>query len=170
MKPISYSRHRFPPDVIRHAVWLYFRFTLSFRDVEDLMAERGIELSYDTIRCWTQKFGQLFARNLRRSRSRPTARWHLDEMVVKISGQGMYLWRAGLVNLTANTSIRRIYSPRGACLRGQKRCKIKGRPGAPAPSTWPAKLKLTTPPSESAFASTLATDSPHQPIQPAFTR
>jgi transposase-like protein len=94
MKPISYSRHRFPPDVIRHAVWLYFRFTMSFRDVEDLMAERGIELSYETIRRWTLKFGRLFARNLRRSRARPTGRWHLDEMVVKIGGQWMYLWRA----------------------------------------------------------------------------
>ena len=94
MKPISYSRHRFPPDVIRHAVWLYFHFTMSFRDVEDLMAERGIELSYETIRRWTLKFGRLFARNLRRSRARPTGRWHLDEMVVKIGGQWMYLWRA----------------------------------------------------------------------------
>ena len=94
MKPISYSRHRFPPDVIRHAVWLYFRFTMSFRDVEDLMAERGIELSYETIRRWTLKFGRLFARNLRRSRARPTGRWHLDEMVVKIGGIRMYLWRA----------------------------------------------------------------------------
>jgi putative transposase len=94
MKPISYSRHRFPPDVIRHSVWLYFRFTMSFRDVEDLMAERGFEMSYETIRRWTLKFGKLFARNLRRSRPRPTGRWHLDEMVVKIGGQGMYLWRA----------------------------------------------------------------------------
>ena len=94
MKPISYARHRLPADVIRHAVWLYFRFTLSFRDVEDLMAERGIEVSYETIRCWTLKFGQLFAHNLRRSRPSPTGRWHLDEMVVKIGGRTMYLWRA----------------------------------------------------------------------------
>ena len=72
MKPISYARHRFPADVIRHAVWLYFRFTLSFRDVEDLMAERGIEVSYEAIRRWTLKFGQLFAHNLRRSRASPT--------------------------------------------------------------------------------------------------
>ena len=59
MKPVSYKRHRFPPDVIRHAVWLYFRFTLSLRDVEELLAQRGIEVSYETIRCWTRKFGQL---------------------------------------------------------------------------------------------------------------
>ena len=94
MKPISYKRHRFPPDVIRHAVWLYFRFTLSLRDVEDLLAERGIDVSYEAIRTWTQKFGAQFARNLRRSRSKPTGRWHLDEMVVRIGGQRMFLWRA----------------------------------------------------------------------------
>ena len=56
MKPISYDRHRFPADVIAHAVWLYFRFTMSFRDVEDLLAEHGIDVSYETIRCWTLKF------------------------------------------------------------------------------------------------------------------
>ncbi|NBU28092.1 MAG: IS6 family transposase, partial [Caulobacteraceae bacterium] len=84
MRPISYKRHRFPPDVIRHAVWLYFRFTLSLRDVEELLAQRGVEVSYETIRCWTQKFGRQFAHNLRRSRPGPTGRWHLDEMVVKI--------------------------------------------------------------------------------------
>ena len=94
MRTISYKRHRFPPDVIRHAVWLYFRFTLSFRDVEELLAQRGIEVSYETIRCWTLQFGRLFAQNLRRSRPKPTGRWHLDEMVVKIGGRRMYLWRA----------------------------------------------------------------------------
>ena len=94
MKPIYYKRHRFPPDVIRLAVWLYFRFTLSLRDVEELLAQRGIEVSYETIRCWTLKFGGIFARNLRRSRPGPTARWHLDEMVVKIGGRRMFLWRA----------------------------------------------------------------------------
>ena len=94
MRPISYERHRFPPEVIRHAVWLYFRFTLSLRDVEELLAQRGVEVSYETIRCWTLKFGRLFAHNLRRSRPKPTGRWHLDEMVVKIRGKRMYLWRA----------------------------------------------------------------------------
>jgi putative transposase len=62
VEPISYKGHRFPPDVIRQAVWLYFRFTLSLRDVEELLAQRGIEVSYETIRCWTLKFGGLFAR------------------------------------------------------------------------------------------------------------
>ncbi|MDO8802379.1 IS6 family transposase [Phenylobacterium sp.] len=94
MKLISYKRHRYPPEVIRHAVWLYFRFTLSLRDVEELMAQRGVEVSYETIRCWTLKFGRQFAHNLRRTRSKPTARWHLDEMVVKIGGKRMFLWRA----------------------------------------------------------------------------
>ncbi len=94
MQPISYKRHRFPTLVIQHAVWLYFRFSLSLRDIEDLLAERGIEVSYETIRCWTRKFGQQFAGNLRRSRPKPTATWHLDEMVVRINGQQMYVWRA----------------------------------------------------------------------------
>ena len=94
MKSISFKRHRFPPDVIRYAVWLYFRFTLSVRDVEELLAERGIEASREAVRCWAIKFGPVIASNLRRRRGPPTGRWHLDEMVVKIGGQRMYLWRA----------------------------------------------------------------------------
>jgi len=94
MRPISFKRHRFPPDVIRYAVWLYFRFALSVRDVEELLAQRGIEVSREAVRCWVIKFGPLIAANLRRRRSPPTGRWHLDEMVVKIGGQRMYLWRA----------------------------------------------------------------------------
>ena len=84
----------FRSDVIRQALWLYFRFTLSFRDVEEMLAQRGIEVSYETVRCWNLKFGREFARNLRRSRPKPTGRWHLDEMVVKIAGKRMWLWRA----------------------------------------------------------------------------
>lgn len=94
MRPISFKRHRFPPDVIRHAVWLYFRFTLSIRDVEELLAQRGVEVSREAVRCWVNKFGPLIAANLRRRRGPPTGRWHLDEMVVKIGGKRMYLWRA----------------------------------------------------------------------------
>ena len=94
MEPINYQRHRFPPEVIRYAVWLYFRFTLSLRDVEELLAQRGIEVSYETIRCWTLKFGPMIARNLRRRQPRPTGRWHIDEMVIKIGGQKRWLWRA----------------------------------------------------------------------------
>src|SRR5215218_10512513 len=94
MQLISYARHQFPAEIIRHAVWLYLRFTLSYRDVEELLAERGVETSYESIRRWVLKFGALFAHNLRRLRPRPTGRWHLDEMVVSIQGQRMYLWRA----------------------------------------------------------------------------
>jgi transposase-like protein len=94
VKPISFKRHRFPADVIRYAVWLYYRFTLSYRDVEELLAQRGIEVSYETIRCWTLKFGPQIAANLRRRRCPPTGRWHLDEMYVRIGGQKMWLWRA----------------------------------------------------------------------------
>ena len=81
MASISFKRHRFPADVIRQAVWLYFRFTLSFRDVEELLAQRGIEVSYETIRCWAIKFGPQIARNLRRREDPASPRWHLDEMV-----------------------------------------------------------------------------------------
>jgi putative transposase len=91
---LSFARHQFPPAIIRHAVWLYARFTLSYRDVEDLLAERGLDLSYETVRRWVLKFGPLFARELRRRRPRPTARWHLDEMAVIISGRQFWLWRA----------------------------------------------------------------------------
>ena len=94
MNPISFKRHRFPPDIIRYAVWLYFRFTLSVRDVEELLAQRGIEVSRESVRCWVIKFGPLIAANLRRRRCAPSPRWHLDEMVVKIGGRRMYLWRA----------------------------------------------------------------------------
>jgi transposase-like protein len=94
MTPISFKRHRFPPAIIQHAVWLYARFTLSFRDIEDLLAVRGIDVSNETVRRWFLKFGRLIARNLRRSRPRASARWHLDEMVIKIRGRKYWLWRA----------------------------------------------------------------------------
>ena len=94
MALLSYRRHRFPPPIIQHAIWLYLRFTLSYRDVEDLLAERGLEISYETVRRWVLKFGPGIARKLRRCRPRPSDRWHLDEMVVRIAGKRMYLWRA----------------------------------------------------------------------------
>ncbi|PZT99109.1 MAG: IS6 family transposase [Brevundimonas sp.] len=94
MKPLSFKRHRYPAEVIRHAVWLYFRFSLSMRDVEELLAQRGIEVSYETIRCWTKKFGPLIARRLKKRRPVPSPRWHLDETVCRIGGRRMYLWRA----------------------------------------------------------------------------
>src|SRR5438552_343654 len=94
MAELSYRRHRFPPVVIQHAIWLYLRFTLSYRDVEDLLAERGLDVSYETVRRWVLKFGPVVARRLRERRPRPSDRWHLDEMVVRIAGKRMYLWRA----------------------------------------------------------------------------
>jgi transposase-like protein len=94
MQPISYARHQFPPDIIRHAVWLYLRFTLSYRDVEELLAERGLDVSYETVRRWVLKFGPAFARNLRRLRPRPSTQWQLDEMAVVIGGRRLWLWRA----------------------------------------------------------------------------
>ena len=94
MDQLSYRRHRFPPPIIQHAIWLYLRFTLSYRDVEELLAERSLEVSYETVRRWVLKFGPGFARRLRRSRPRPSDQWHLDEMVVRITGKRVYLWRA----------------------------------------------------------------------------
>jgi putative transposase len=94
MDQLSYRRHRFPPPIIQHAIWLYLRFTLSYRDVEELLAELGLEVSYETVRWWLLKFGPGFACRLRRSRPHPSDRWHLDEMVVRIAGKRMYLWRA----------------------------------------------------------------------------
>ena len=79
MPPISYARHQYPSSVIQHSVWLYLRFTLSYRDVEELLAERGLDVSYETVRRWVLKFGPTFAKRLRRQRPRPSSRWHLDD-------------------------------------------------------------------------------------------
>lgn len=94
MTPLSFKRHRFPPSIIRHCVWLYARFTLSYRDVEEMLAERGVDVSYETVRRWFLKFGPAIAANLRRSRARPSDHWHLDEMVVTINAKRNWLWRA----------------------------------------------------------------------------
>jgi transposase-like protein len=94
MPPISYARHRFPPAIIQHAAWLYLRFTLRSRDVADLLAERGLEVSYETVWRWVLKFGPAIARRLRQQRPKPSPRWHLDEMAVRIGGEQLYLSRA----------------------------------------------------------------------------
>ena len=93
-KTPSYHRYRFPPEIISHAVWLYYRFCLSFRDVEDLLAERGVMVSYETIRAWSRKFGADYARKLKRREGRLGDTWHLDELFVTIQGKRQYLWRA----------------------------------------------------------------------------
>jgi putative transposase len=91
---LSYKGHRYPVEVISHCVWLYHRFPLSFREVEELMLERGIVVSYETIRRWCGKFGQTYANALRRRQPRPGDKWHLDEVFIKINGEQKYLWRA----------------------------------------------------------------------------
>ena len=92
--PDPHYRHRFPAEVISHAVWLYHVLSLSLRDVELLLAERGIVVSYETVRRWCKKFGQSFANCLRRRRPRPGDKWHLDEVFIQIQGVQHYLWRA----------------------------------------------------------------------------
>ncbi|MFB7918663.1 IS6 family transposase [Streptomyces sp. NPDC056061] len=92
--PPSYKGHRYPVEVISHCVWLYFRFPLSFREVEELMLQRGIIVSYETVRRWCLKFGQACADRLRRRRPRPGDKWHLDEVFIKVNGELKYLWRA----------------------------------------------------------------------------
>ena len=94
MKKISYKGYRFPAEIIQQAIWLYLRFTLSFRDVEDLLAERGIAVTYETVRRWVNHFGPMIAADLRRRRPKPHATWHLDEVYLKIDGRMAYLWRA----------------------------------------------------------------------------
>ncbi len=86
-KTPSYHGYRFPPEIISHAVWLYYRFCLSFRDVEDLLAERGITVSYETIRQWSRKFGAEYARKLKQREGRLGDTWHLDELFVTIQGE-----------------------------------------------------------------------------------
>jgi putative transposase len=92
--PDTYPGYRYPTEIIRHAVWLYFRFTLSFRDVEEILAYRGVIVSYETLRQWTRKFGQEYANALRRRQPKRGDKWHLDEVVLTIQGQHRYLWRA----------------------------------------------------------------------------
>lgn len=94
LSSISFKRHRFPPEIIAHTVWLYIRFNLSLREVEEMLLARGIEVSYETIRRWTVKFGPGIARQLRRRQARSGDIWHLDEVVVKIAGRKFWLWRA----------------------------------------------------------------------------
>ncbi len=94
MTTISYRYCHFPPDVIQHAVWLCYRFTLSFRDEEDMPAERGVEVSYETVRRWVARFGPQIARHLRRHRPVAHPQWHVDETFVSIGARRMYLWRA----------------------------------------------------------------------------
>ena len=112
MKKIDYNGYRFPPEIIRRAVWLYFRFTLSFRDVEDLLAERGITVSYETVRRWVNHFGPMIAADLRKRRPKPYTTWHLDEVYLKISGRMVYLWRAvAKISLRSRCRLQHLQRP-----------------------------------------------------------
>ncbi|PRX02082.1 UNVERIFIED_ORG: putative transposase [Martelella mediterranea] len=91
---ISFKRHRFAPQIIAHTVWVYLRFNLSLREVEEMLLERGIDVSYETVRRWIIRFGPQIARNLRRRQARPSDIWHLDEVVVNCAGCKFWLWRA----------------------------------------------------------------------------
>ena len=93
-EPATYPGHRFPAEIISHAVWLYHVFSLSLRDVELILAERGITVTHESVRQWCLKFGGDFAAKLRRRRPKPGDTWHLDEVFIRIRGQLHYLWRA----------------------------------------------------------------------------
>src|SRR3712207_1858815 len=118
MPLLSYSGYRFPRDIIQRAVWMYLRFTLSFRDVEELLAERGIVVTHESIRRWVLTFGPAIARRLRARRPRPHGRWHLDEMFVRVGGKQMYLWRAVDVGGEVRAEER----------WGGKKCRYRGSP------------------------------------------
>src|SRR5918997_3708154 len=117
MPPLSYSGYRYPRDIIQRAVWMYLRFTLSFRDIEELLAERGIVVTYESIRRWVLAFGPAIARRLRARRPKPHGRWHLDEMFVRVGGQQMYLgglsmrkarsWKCSLLQAKRDTKAAR---------------------------------------------------------------
>src|SRR5688500_9703298 len=92
--PERYKNHRFPGEIISHGVWLYYRFPLSYRDVQELLFERGIDVTHEAIRQWCQKFGQQYANQLRRRRAQTGDKWHLDEVFLTINGKLHYLWRA----------------------------------------------------------------------------
>jgi putative transposase len=92
--PERYKNHRFPGEIISHGVWLYYRFTLSYRDVQELLCERGIDVTHEAIRQWCLKFGQDYANRLKRRRAQPGDKWHLDEVFLTINGKRHYLWRA----------------------------------------------------------------------------
>ncbi len=125
MTKISYAGYRFPPLIIQQAIWLYLRFTLSFRDVEDLLAERGVAVSYETVRRWVNHFGPMIAADLRKRRLKPHTTWHLDEVYLKIDGRMVYLWRAvaaegEVLDAHCHARRRRVYRYRGSAGRNTR--------------------------------------------------
>ena len=129
----SYAGYRFPAEIIHRAVWMYLRFTLSYRDVEELLAERGIETTYETVRRWVHTFGPVIARRLRAQRPIPHGRWHLDEMFVRIGGKQMYLWRA--VDAEGEVLEVLVQAKRDARAAGKLMRKLLKKQGM-APSDW----------------------------------
>jgi putative transposase len=128
-EPSAYRGFRFPAEIIAHAVWLYHCFSLSLREVELILAQRGIVVSYESIRAWGLRFGRLFANTLKRRRPRPGDKWHLDEVFLRIRGKLHYLWRAvdqhGTVPCStswsrADATPRRPSASSGSCSRGCK--------------------------------------------------
>ena len=139
----SYKGHRYPSEIIDHCVWLYYRFTLSFRDVEELMLQRGVVVSYETIRRWCAKFGQTYANQLRRRRARPGDKWHLDEVFVRINGTIHYLWRAvdqdgTVLDVLVQSRRNAQAATSGNCSKGCGTCR-----GCWSPTNWPATRSRT---------------------------
>src|SRR5689334_2095275 len=108
--PERYKNHRFPGEIISHGVWLYYRFPLSYRDVQELLFERGIDVTHEAIRQWCLKFGQDYANQLKRRRAQPGDKWHLDEVFLTINGERHYLWRAVDQRRSFSASCSRDYS------------------------------------------------------------
>src|SRR5216684_600003 len=138
MNKIFCRGYRFPPEIIQRAIWFYYRFTLSLRDVEERLAERGIEVTYETIRQWGIEFGPAIARDLRSRRPRPHARWHMDEMFVLIRGKRMYLWRA--VDREGEV-LDCLVQPRRNSLRGWVGIVCCGSPQPTMPNALPHRSK-----------------------------
>ena len=141
----SYKGYLYPVEIISHCVWLYFRFPLSFREVEELMIARGVVVSYETIRRWCAKFGQAYANRLRRRRSRPGDKWHLDEVFVGINGTLCYLWRAvdqhgNVLDVLCSRgeTPRRPSGSSANCSRACAMCRACW-----SPTSWPATESLT---------------------------
>jgi transposase-like protein len=124
-----YKNHRFPGEIISHGVWLYYRFPLSYRDVQELLFERGIDVSHEAIRKWCRKFGQDYANRLRRRRPQPGDKWHLDEVFLTINGKHHYLWRA--VDQDDNVLDILVQSRRNKQRVGPKLRARSGRPKRP---------------------------------------
>jgi len=114
---LRYPGFRFPAEIIGHAVWLYHRFTLSFRDFEDLLAERGIIVTHESIRQCCLRFGQEFANSIRRRRPQPGDKWHLDEVFIKVRGETHYLWRGSIRMAMSSTFLSRASATRHAFLQ-----------------------------------------------------